>query len=91
MPAHRSLFSYIAPSPTDGITLNILCKDNIEVRSYNRYGTPIHCDIENNKDNITIKCNDWLDPGFGLTVLFAINNSNSDVGRVADTTEMSES
>jgi len=68
---HWYLFSYRANYPCDKLTIQFKCEEGIEVKNCIIYGKGEHFKIENEISKITVYCNDWLRPGYGVSILFA--------------------
>ncbi len=70
---HWHMFSFRGTLPVDKFNLFIACQDGIEIKKYITYGPSENFKVFNEKDKITISCNEWMQPGLGVSILFALN------------------
>lgn len=70
---HWINFSFRSAKPTDKLQLTIYCNDGLIVKDAVFYGPSDKFHIKKAEDNKTIEmeCCEWMDPGYGLNILFA--------------------
>ncbi|KPZ60113.1 hypothetical protein AN391_00521 [Pseudoalteromonas sp. P1-13-1a] len=68
---HWALIDFKALQPTDGFKFILHCADDIEVQEHCIFvvGANYYLDISDDKKEISINCNQWINEGSGLTVL----------------------
>ncbi|MBF0329953.1 MAG: hypothetical protein HQL10_12405 [Nitrospirae bacterium] len=72
---HWHLYTYRAKTPCDKLNISLMCRDGLEVKKVVTYGRGSNFKIDKSTDNsrVTVSCNDWLEPGFGVAILLAKN------------------
>lgn len=74
---HWINFSYRSSKPTDAMTMMIECDDDLVVKDAVPYGpmNSFDINISEDKKNISVVCNKWMDPGYGVNILIAKNSN----------------
>ena len=74
---HWINFSYRSSKPTDAMTMMIECDDDLVVKDAVPYGpmNSFDINISEDKKNISVVCNKWMDPGYGVNILIAQNSN----------------
>lgn len=70
---HWINFSYRSSKPTDGLSMTIDCEDDLIVKDAVPYGPTngFNVTISDDKKRVSIICNAWMDPGYGVNILIA--------------------
>ena len=75
---HWALITFKALQPTDGFKFILHCDNEIEIQEHAIFvvGASYYIDISEDKKDLTVTCNQWINEGSGLTVLVAIPHEN---------------
>lgn len=72
----EQLVQFMALQPTDGFRFELRCEDNISIidKAIFVVGAKYYVDLSEDKKNITITCNQWINEGSGISILIQHNN-----------------
>jgi len=86
---HWALLSFKALQPTDGFKFYLRCSADIIVKEFSVFVVGAKYDVTQSEDRkeITISCNQWINEGSGLSILIGIphsldDNSNKEVKKL---------
>lgn len=86
---HWALLSFKALQPTDGFKFYLKCSEEIVVKEFSVFVVGATYDVQQSDDKkeITISCNQWINEGSGLSILIGIphildNQSDSKVKNI---------
>lgn len=68
---HWQVFSYKTIKACDRLTVVLRCEAGLEIKNSNIYGVQDECVIEEEEGQVKVVFNDWLSPGFGVSILVA--------------------
>jgi|TARA_R110000851_G_scaffold10173_3_gene37008 hypothetical protein len=82
---HWALITFKALQPTDGFKFMLHCDDDVIIQEKAIFvvGANYYVDLSDDRKDITITCNQWINEGSGLTVLVSIPHDIAD--KVIDT------
>lgn len=71
---HWALLSFKALQPTDGFKFYLRCGKDIIVKKFSVFvvGAKYDVRLNNDKKEITISCNQWINEGSGLSILIGV-------------------
>ena len=71
---HWALLSFKALQPTDGFKFYLKCSEEIVVKEFSVFVVGATYDVQQSDDKkeITISCNQWINEGSGLSILIGI-------------------
>jgi hypothetical protein len=74
---HWKLIQFKALQPTDGFKFQLRCDDNIIVQEHAIFvvGAKYYLLLSNDRKNISVSCNQWVNEGTGVCVLVSIPHS----------------
>ncbi|MFC1591460.1 hypothetical protein ACFL43_02940 [Thermodesulfobacteriota bacterium] len=88
---HWQLFSYRATQPCDKLFIIIRCHDGLKIKKVVTYGPDAKFIVENMGCKVTISCNSWLEPGFGVSVLISGDDGKSSQQSVPESSPVTAS
>ena len=68
---HWHLFTFRCSQACDKLSMIISCNDDLIIRKIIPYGNVENFSIDKQDNKIIVNCNDWLNPGLGLSILIA--------------------
>jgi len=68
---HWQIFSYKTIKACDRLTVVLRCQNDLVIKSCNIYGVQDKFVIEREDKQVKVIFNDWLSPGFGVSILVA--------------------
>lgn len=78
---HWQLITFKALQPTDGFKFILHCDDQVLIQEHSVFvvGAKYFIDVSENKKDLTVTCNQWINEGSGLTILVAIPHKNQGI------------
>ena len=74
--SHWLVYKFKVLQPTNGFYLNLRCEHNVIIKDHIIYDFANNYDINilEDKSEISINCNQWINEGAGVTILFGLSN-----------------